>query len=142
MATDIELLIEIRDLLKSLVAQGGAKAGHSEAASDRDLDGKYGNPTVKMKDPRDWSGPSMVGRTFSECPAEYLDLVAERFDYFAGKAEAENKMASNGKPEAAYKRLDAARARGWAKRIRGGYVAPTTAPDAGEDWGQDSEAKW
>ena len=88
-------------------------------ASDADLDSQYGDPEVRSKSPRDWSGPSMQGRRFSECPPEYLDLVANRLDYFAGQNDGEPG------PEAAKKarwnRLDASRARGWAARIRQGY---------------------
>ena len=43
-------------------------------------------------------------------------LLAERYDYFAGK-EPDQKKAN-------YNRLDAARARGWAARLRGGWTAP------------------
>lgn len=93
-------------------------------AADSDLDGRYGDPEVKAKDPRDWTGEPMQGRRFSECPAEYLEMVAERLDYFAEKnatgTEEEQKKAR-------YQKLDAARARGWAKRVRAGYK-PAAAP--------------
>lgn len=104
------------------------------AASDADLDGPYGDPPVKF-DPRDWTGESCKGLTFSECPAEFLDMLAETFDYFAQKAEEKNEMTTTGKPVAPYKRKDAARARGWARRIRAGYKSPTSSalhPDAVE----------
>jgi hypothetical protein len=119
MATDpreetIRLLRSIDGSLKSLLAlQGGAR--QTERV---DLDGPHGDPEVKAKDPRDWTGEPMKGRKFSECPADYLDMIAERFDYFAGKETDEKK--------AKYNRLDAARARGWAQRIRGGYVPAAT----------------
>jgi hypothetical protein len=104
-----------------------APAPRQTVASDTDLDGQYGNPIVKAKDPRDWTGEPMNGKRFSECPAEYLELVADRLDYFAGQSEATGELASNGKPVAGYKRLDAARARGWAKRVREGKTAPAKA---------------
>jgi len=92
------------------------------------LDDQYGDPTIKAKDPRDWAGESMQGRKFSECPVEYLDLLADRYDYFAGN-ETDAKKAN-------YNRLDAARARGWAARIRDGYVPPAVGkdPDFDERW--------
>lgn len=105
-------------------------------ASDRDLDGQYGNPEVKAKSPRDWTGDSQQGKRFSECPPEYLVLVADRLDYFAEQNEehaadqqapAEERQALLKK--AKYNRIDAARARGWAARLRGGWKAP--ASDAG-----------
>jgi hypothetical protein len=64
----------------------------------------------------------MKGARFSECPAEFLDLLAGAFDYFARKAEENDETTTSGKPVAPYKRKDAARARGWAKRIRAGYA--------------------
>src|ERR1019366_424918 len=91
-------------------------------ASDADLDGKYGNPEVKAKSPRDWPGDSMTGKRFSECPAAYPALVASRLDYFA-EQNAGSQDADDQK-KARYNRLDASRARGWAARVRAGYVAP------------------
>jgi|SRR5579872_5087298 len=91
-------------------------------ASDADLDGKYGNPEVKAKSPRDWTGESMQGKRFSECPAPYLDLVASRLDYFADQNVASEN--EDDRKKARFNKLDAARARGWAARIRAGYVPP------------------
>lgn len=90
-------------------------------APDSDLDSKYGNPAIRAKDPRDWTGESQLGKPFSECPPEYLDMVAARLDYFAGNETDEKK--------ARYNRLDASRARGWAKRLRAGWK-PTEEPAA------------
>jgi hypothetical protein len=99
-------------------------------ATDSDLDGQWGDPVIRAKDPRDWTGESQLGKPFSECPAEYLDLVAARLDFFAEKAEAENTLTTSGKPVAPYNRRDAARARGWAARIRHGYK-PTAQNNGG-----------
>jgi hypothetical protein len=136
MATDpraetLTLLRSIDNSLKALLAlQGGAR--QTERV---DLDGPHGNPEVKAKDPRDWTGEPMKGRKFSECPADYLDLMAERFDFFAGKETDEKK--------AKYNRLDAARARGWAQRIRGGYVpAATPALEEPSDAAWDATPDW
>lgn len=111
------------------VAETGAS---KKVATDADLDGKYGNPVINAKDPRDWTGPTMKGRKFSECPAEYLELVADRLDYFAEQAEKEGKLTSTGKPVAPFNRADAARARGWAWRIRQGTHVPPPVEEAGE----------
>jgi hypothetical protein len=129
MSDAIALLTEIRDLLKVMANQPKpTQAPSALVASDSDLDGKYGNPVINAKDPRDWTGPPMKGRKFSECPPAYLDLVASRLDYFAQKADAEGKTTSSGKPVAPFNRADAARARGWAKRMRDGTV-PTPQMD-------------
>jgi hypothetical protein len=135
--------------LKELLAmsrrrnQNGGGAAHPDVASDRDLDGKYGDPEVKAKDPRDWSGPTMKGRKFSECDPAYLDLLATRLDYFAKKADDGKEVTASGKPKSTYYRLDAARARGWAARIRAGYIMPLKAQQEREP-GQDDagEAEW
>lgn len=126
MASDdaLALLRSIDATLKQLLAATrGSKP--KDIASDSDLDGQYGDPTVKAKDPRDWTGPPMKGRRFSQCSSEYLELLAARMDFFAEKAERENKMTNSGKPEAPYIRRDAARARGWAKRHRDGWKPRT-----------------
>lgn len=140
----IDVLISIESLLQRLVgltshavkAQTPSSGSTGAVAPDRDLDGKYGDPEIKAKDPRDWTGPTMKGRRFSECPPEYLDMVAERLDYFAEQAEAEGKVTSSGKPVAPYNRADAARARGWAKRIRSGEHIQTTSVDGPSGWAQ------
>jgi hypothetical protein len=146
----IGLLTAIRDSLASidrgiqqLVAQKRAEAP-KEIASDRDLDGKFGNPILKFN-PRDWTGRPSKGRRFSECPPDLLDIVARTFDWFAEQAEQKRELTDKGKPVAEFKRADAARARGWAKRIREGrYVqAAAESSDAGSDWSEGGgESEW
>jgi hypothetical protein len=116
----LNLLKSIDGSLKELVRIARGKQP-KPIAPDSDLDGKYGDPEIRFM-PRDWTGPSFKGRHFSECPAELLDLLAESFDYLAGKAEQANERTNAGKPVSDYRRADAARARGWAKRIRDGKV--------------------
>jgi hypothetical protein len=129
MATPLELLTSIDASLKALLAlQRGAQP--KPIASDADLDGQYGDPEIRAKDPRDWSGPTMKGKTMSQCPAPYLDLLADRLDYFAEKAEENGDVSPNtGKPTAPYLHRDAARARGWSRRIKAGWKPPVTEPD-------------
>lgn len=126
----IALLRSIDASLKILAGQHPAAA--PEVADDADLDGQYGNPVLKFL-PKRWQGEDFKGRTFSECPPDLLDLLAGTFDYFAKKADENHEVTSSGKPVAPFKRLDAARARGWAKRIREGKVPQQ--PDA---FGDDS----
>jgi len=109
----------------------GASAPSAAIASDRDLDGQYGNPKVTFE-PRDWTGVPCKGKTFSECPPEFLEMLAETLDYFAGKADDEGD-----KTKAGYKRKDAARARGWAARLRSGKHQPAQATSTGA--GSDPE---
>ena len=105
---------------------GGAPAGGAaQIADDGDLDSQYGNPVVR-KDPTRWTGPSYVGSTYSDCPADYLETLAGLLDWQAGKSDEKNELLNNGKPRSQYLRKDAARARGWAQRNKskgggGGY---------------------
>ncbi len=78
-------------------------------ASDAELDGKYGDPKI-ICDPRDWNGPGYRGGRMSEAPAEFLELLAVVLDGFADDETDQKKQK--------YKREDAAKARGWARRAR------------------------
>jgi hypothetical protein len=101
-------------------AVGGAQAsGSAPAVADAaDLDSKYGDPEVKRDPPR-WSGAAFAPCRMSECSPEYLDCLASFCEWCADKAREER----DAKKEA-YKRRDAARARGWAMRIRAGWRRP------------------
>jgi hypothetical protein len=140
MSATEETLVLLRSIdasLKLLVQQRRAEQP-KVIASDRDLDGKYGDPELKFM-PRDWAGPSFKNRHYSECPPELLDLVAESCDYFAAKAEETDDRTTKGKPVAEFRRADAARARGWAKRMRDGtHRAPTTTETdgVGDEWAE------
>lgn len=119
MATDPQLLALFTSIdasLKTLVALAQARQKKAAASDDKVCGGPHGDPIVRQKPPRDWTGDDMKGRHFSECPPDYLDLLAERFDYFASKEEDDTKQK--------YNLLDARRARAWAARIRGGWKAP------------------
>jgi hypothetical protein len=92
---------DIRDHLRSidasmseLVRQKRA-AAPKPVASDRDLDGKYGNPVLKFN-PRDWNGAPFKNRRFSECPPDLLDLVANTFDWFAEQADQKTRRRTTG----------------------------------------------
>lgn len=89
------------------------------AAPSVNLDGPHGDPVIKAKDPRDWTGEPMNGKRFSECPPAYLDMLADRYDYFAGKDDSTDEKRR-------YAKLDAARARAWAARLRSGWTPPRT----------------
>lgn len=96
-------------------------------ADEKDLLGRLGNPEVKFS-PRAWQGDNCVGRKFSECPPEFLDMLAEALAW----------SAANPKPGkeryAKYNATDAARARGWARRLRLGGAPPN---DPGDTNGVD-----
>jgi len=121
----MRLLIAIDGKLSRLVAQ------FPEVASDRDLDSQYGDKEIKF-DPKDWKGDSMKGRRMSEAPAEFLELLALAYDYFASKSEATGELTSGGKPKAEFDRKAAALARGWAKRNRQNPPKPKDV--VADDW--------
>jgi hypothetical protein len=139
-----ERIASIDASMKKLVAIAERRAAANQPkqiASDRDLDGKYGNPVIKF-DPRDWSGDSMKGRPMSECPPDFLEMLAETFDYFAAKADENNETTSSGRSIASYKRADAARARGWAKRNRERGVTTPAASEAPRWADEGSATEW
>lgn len=119
-AEALDLLRSIDASLKRLVACF-EKTQPKAIASDRDLDGQYGDPVVRFM-PRDWTGPSMKGRRFSQCEPDFLEMLAETLDYFGQQSDANGEKTNGGKPLGDYKRQDAARARGWAKRQRDGSM--------------------
>jgi len=115
-------------------ASGGARPAASAdgaVASDSDLDDSrgYGDPQI-VYDPREkyWKGASYIGRKFSQVPdPEYLEATAKYLDACAYMAEQDGDETK--RKGAGYKRKDAARARGWARRLRTGG-APVAAPRA------------
>jgi hypothetical protein len=96
-----------------------------KSVDDSDLDGKYGNPTVRIM-AKDWNGQSYAGWNFSDCPPEYLEMHARMLDAFAKKQAADPVKAKY----ADWSAKDAARARGWAARHRkSGGPTPRAIPD-------------
>lgn len=106
-------------------------------ADDSELDGRFGNPTVR-KDPKRWAGASFKGANYSDCPSDYLGVLAEYLDWTADMdAKKPNPPChSNGTPWFEYNRKDAARARGWARRNRGRRIDPP-APPPENDYADD-----
>jgi len=155
-------------LLEGCVNSGGSPPVRSnggpgkEVASDYDLDSEHGDQVVR-KDPKRWveqGGDSYAGCKMSECPAEYLDAVANLFDWMADRDDEAgrkgetyfNKKQNKDVPkDGAFKRKDAARARGWAKRNRDRFEAgekvqqhaaraseaPPAPPAANDDYGSN-----
>lgn len=108
-----------------------APAEDVEIASDADLDGKYGNETIKRDPPR-WPGESYVGYRLSECSPDYLETMASFHDWRARQAPKEGK-------DPKWAKLDAARCRGWARRIRlqAAEAPPRNAASEPDDLGDD-----
>jgi hypothetical protein len=115
-----ETLKSIDSTLKELLALSKSKraAAPSNVATDADLDGTHGDPIVKFN-PRDWTGDEFRQQPFSATTPEFLDLLAKAYDSFYAKKTAEND------PKAKWEALTAARARGWALRLRNGWKPKT-----------------
>ncbi len=116
-----------RSVSRAAPATNDAAPRGGDVASDGDLDNEYGDPTVR-KDPGKWTGESFAGCRYSDCPPEYLDMLASLLDWMAGKSDEDGKAGktnAKGYPiSGKFQRLDAARARGWARRKRAGWQAP------------------
>jgi hypothetical protein len=120
---------------------GGARAAGANGGSpggeiDADIDGPRGDPEVRFM-PKRWTGADCKGRPFSQCEPEFLDLLADAYEWFAQRDDESNAVDKNGGPKSKWSRLDASRARAWSARLReqaGGAPAPAprpSAPDAG-----------
>ena len=109
-----------------------APSGGGEIAPDRDLDSEWGDPLIK-KDPPRWEGQSFVGVTYSRTTPEYLDALASFHDWRADKDDAVNAVDGKGRKKSTYARRDAARARGWAQRLRNGWRPPQGTQEAAPD---------
>lgn len=109
------------------VASGGARSSTASASSegdiDADIDGPRGDPEVRFK-PNRWTGTDYKGQKFSACEPEFLDMLADSFEWFAKRDDEQGATDKNGNPKSRWGRLDAARARAWAARLREGSGAP------------------
>lgn len=120
-------------LLAALKSNGGgvrAAASNNGTGSvsgggdlDVDIDGPRGDPEVRFM-PKRWTGADFKGQKFSACDPDFLDTLAEAFEWFAQRDDEAGAVDKNGGPKSKWGRLDAARARAWANRLRGG-AAPT-----------------
>jgi hypothetical protein len=130
------LLALMRGAGASAPARGAARADTPpaaaglEVASDADLDGPRGDPEVRFL-PKRWTGADYKGQRFSQCDADFLDMLAETFEWFARRDDETGATDKNGNPKSRWGRLDASRARGWSRRLRGGggpSVSKSSAP--------------
>jgi len=110
-------------------ASSSSNGGGSASAGgdlDVDIDGPRGDPEVRFM-PKRWTGADFKGQKFSACDPDFLDTLADAFEWFAQRDDEAGAVDKNGGPKSKWGRLDAARARAWANRLRGG-AAPAAAP--------------
>jgi hypothetical protein len=110
-----EILRTVQRIEAAIAKLGSPATTGATVASDADLDGQWGDPEIR-KDPPRWQGTSYAGRRYSQTEPAYLDNLA---DFYAWKAT-----------------RDAARARGWAARLRAG---PPPAEVADDPFGHKEE---
>lgn len=92
-------------------------------APDTSLDRPKGDPVVRFP-PRSWQGPDFSGKRYSQCSPEFLECLASFLTWAADHPkEGKEQYASSN-------RLDAARARSWARRLRAKTAAPVPVDDA------------
>lgn len=137
-----ERLDRIEQKLDALLAamKSGPRAAQSQGMSqgtndiDPDIDGPRGDPEVRFV-PKRWTGPDVKGQKFSACEPEFLDMLADAYEWFAQRDDEANAVDKNGAPKSKWSRLDAARARAWSARLRGQDApaprAARPAPSAG-----------
>jgi len=103
--------------------------------ADVDLDAPDADEVVKVK-PRDWTGDDYKGTRMSLCAPAFLETLAEVYDYFATKNDSEGAVDAKGRPKSFYDRRTAARARGWAARLR---ARDPTVPVSADEvaWGRN-----
>jgi hypothetical protein len=113
-------------LLAAIKSQSGtvrtsaATAGGQEVEAD--IDGPRGDPEVRFV-PKRWTGTDFKGHKFSACEPEFLDMLAEAYEWFAQRDDESGALDKNGTPKSRWSRLDAARARAWSSRLRGGSTS-------------------
>jgi hypothetical protein len=114
--------------------------GGGRVASDQDLDGQYGDPLIK-KDPPRWDGGPVAPCHMSEAPPEWLENLANFLDWRAAQQDEKQEVDNKGRPRSDWSRKDAARARGWARRIsaNGGAPPPRKASAADQSYANDDD---
>lgn len=81
-----------------------------------ELDSKYGDPLVPFDVP---GHPGLKGKKMSYATPDGLEALAEQLEYMVHyPSQGKERFVTNN-------RRDAARARGWAKRLRSGWTPPT-----------------
>lgn len=107
-------------------AEGEPRGSSGPVASDEELDGLQGNPIVKFV-PKRWGGEDFRGRHYADCTPEFLDVLASALQW-----SADNPQEGKGR-FVDWNRKDAARARGWAARLRRGTPAAAVADGQRDD---------
>jgi len=111
------LRVDVRALCDHAAAIRGVLARRFEpVASDRMLNEAHGDP--ELRPPGFPGGGHLVGRLMSEMSGDEAEMCAAWMQQLAALDEIEGALTRHGEPRAKHRRLAAARARGWAARLR------------------------
>ncbi len=138
-----KLEARVEELERVVAALRAVFGGGVDVSDDRDLDSPRGDEKIRF-DPRDWKGESHKGRTMSRSQPEFLDVYFDTMTYFASKQPDAKK--------AGFDKKTAARAAGWARRLRAGWTQPPVmekpsygknggfGPGTTSSWGSDGNS--
>ena len=104
--------------------------GSGDELDDSHLGKPWANKIVK-KDPKRWTGTSMVGNRYADCPPEWHDTNAGFYEWKWRKGLEENppRLRDDGKPWYENDAFEAKLSRAWARRLRANPEAREPAPD-------------
>ena len=129
---------EVAELKAGRGSAPAASGGAGEALPDHLLEAAWADKEIS-RDPKQWKGPTQVGRMYSRAPADWLRMAAGNADFKAQKGREEvpvrmsNKV-KDGKPVPWYESdlFEAKLLRAWANR-NANKPAPAPKPKGGDD---------
>lgn len=140
---------------KTVQLRAGPGAGPELTDEDLDADLIKNDPLIK-KDPPRWSGPKFIGRKMSAATADYLKELANFCEWRAAANEDDARIETVATKKAdlmkwaRFARLDARRARAWARRKEAGWqpatptwgdTPPKPAATQSNNWGAPAPAQ-
>jgi hypothetical protein len=134
----LEIIEAKVDRLLAAVPSAAASAS-GDALPDHQLDNAWADKEIK-KDPKRYSGPTMVGLRYSQAPAAWHEAQASFLDWKAEQGRKENpvRLNNNGKPWHEADTFEAKICRAWARRNSGRPMPAPAAPGASHGGDFDS----
>jgi hypothetical protein len=108
--------MSLEERIKRLEAAVFGGAGTSAKTEVVNIDDpKHGNPVIKYED-RKWTGPSKLGRTYSQAGLEWLEFHADSRERLAAWKDRQDDEET--RKRASWDRREAAKMRAWIERLR------------------------